>query len=153
MPFTANNQSMMTIFFFHVSFISLHLNAPECFFSCFVLDLKTLKLDVTFIFYRARTIKNNMDSSAPRMPGITSEAQGMHVCFVFFNKGLVVWDDVSEETTHMISFHLSCTPWGCEGGKEWEGIWFSTKIRSIFYAQADFSIPVQKCESIKKSSD
>lgn len=33
--FTANNQSMMTIFFFHVSFISLHLNAPECFFQLF----------------------------------------------------------------------------------------------------------------------
>lgn len=58
--------------------------------------------------------------------------QGVHVFFFFFNKALVVWDDVSEETTHMISFHLSCTPWGCEGGKEWEGIWFSTKIRSIF---------------------
>lgn len=58
-----------------------------------------------------------MDSSALRMPWITTK--GMHVCFFLhffsiFNKG----DDVSEETTNMISFHSSQAPRGCEGGEE-----------------------------------
>ncbi len=130
---------------------AIHLSTSECFFSSFVLYLKT----GCYVYLLPCQNYQKQHGLFSCSNAWNHERSGKACMFFsFFNKGLVVWDDVSEETTHMISFHLSCTPWGCEGGKEWEGIWVSTKIRSIFYAQADFifidfnSIAVQKCESI-----
>ncbi len=64
------------------------------------------RLDVTFIFYRARTIKNNMDSSAARMPGITSEA-ARHACFSLFSTKDSSFEMMSARRPHIWS-HFIC---------------------------------------------